>query len=190
MPVTSAPFALFCLVDIPNEKINTILTLASKGAGDFDLFLISSSKYDDLPHGESAFGLGTQPPISSSFSSPFTNKSISSVTSFMLSLPQDVNLDRRHFVVLDETTKASIDDTAEGGGEGPKVTLCRIGMEKEEGYEIEGEELSTVPSGAKVAASTLGGLRQGTWGELLMGEQYRRALEDQQRKKKEREEAE
>lgn len=105
----------------------------------------------------------------------------------MASLHQDAILDRRHFVVLDEQTAATIDE----GGDGPKVTLCRIGMEKEEGYELEGEELSTVPSQARVAASTLGGLRQGTWGELLAGERYRRAVEEQQqRKKKERGEEE
>lgn len=116
-----------------------------------ELFPVSSPKFDDAPKDGPGFGFGTHYPISSIPPFPFVGKTVEDCAKSLKDAPEEVTVDRRHFIVADEQS------TEDG-----TVTLCKRGD-----MELKGDEISSIRVRAKEAAGAFSGLRLGQWEEKL-----------------------
>ncbi|EME83906.1 uncharacterized protein MYCFIDRAFT_214540 [Pseudocercospora fijiensis CIRAD86] len=114
----SPPFALFAVVNLEKQVINKILQKAKSATSVNDLWLVSSSDYSDTPQKvPKKVNTGTDPPIPSTFQSPFINHKLSDLVQWLRSKPKNVDLDEHYFVILDAK--------AEGPGE-ESVVVCSV----------------------------------------------------------------
>lgn len=121
-----------------------------------------SSNYSSAPRKrtDNRVNEGTYGPLSS-FVSPFANKSVPEVAEWLKDAPEDVDLDRRFFAVLD-------DQSVEDG----TVLLCRIGDGETEG---EKDKVQWYP--VRTAGEFFGYIPSRSFDEDLRGYQGKQRLE-------------
>jgi len=107
------------------QYMNETLTRAWKGAyeGGWDLW-VATDNYNDAPkhRDDNELPVGSEPPISSDYHSPFIGKTLEECAKWLQGAPDDVALHKTYFTALDEHSKE--DDT---------VMMCRIVESKGEG---------------------------------------------------------
>ena len=94
-------------------------------------------------------------PIDKSFKSPFVDQSVDSLAEWLKEAPEDVNLERKFFAVLDKKAEAR----------DPSVALCRIGDK-----DGKGDEVKCILCNAKESSLTLSGFEYGNFDEILKGQ--------------------
>ncbi|MCJ1343293.1 hypothetical protein MMC31_001486 [Peltigera leucophlebia] len=149
------PFALFSLVDLSVETLNSILQQAYDGSTvhQWWFYLPSSTDYSAaLPkRTDGGFQEGNEVPLISSFKSAFLGETTTSVAAWLENKPDWVDLEGKFFGVLDKRASGGKDET--GNGEGNMVVLCRIGDRKGQV-----DEVQCVLVRAEDSTVTLGGM--------------------------------
>lgn len=115
--MTSSLNAIFTLVEVPIDTINTILSEAHK-ATEFakDPLWLASDDYSDVPKKVQGVATkGTKPPISSSYKSPWVGKKVEDVAGWLKNKPEEADIDINFFAVLDKSAMKG------------EVVICRIG---------------------------------------------------------------
>ena len=164
MAWTSPPFALFVLAEVDVEVsthlthvrsrteatqvINQVLQQASIVTAEFWL---ATASYEDAPKwSKEMANLGTEPPVSKEWKSPFINYKAEDVAKWLKGKPDGVDLDSQHFAVLDANTV-----------EDKKILVFKIGD-----IDRKGHELDSFRFDPQRAAGFLAGLEWGEWEEL------------------------
>ncbi|MCJ1348139.1 hypothetical protein MMC31_006370 [Peltigera leucophlebia] len=161
------PFALFSLVDLPVETLNSILQQAHDGStvDQWWLYLPSSTDYSAAPQKKPEGGgqEGTKASLPSSFKPAFVGRTTTDVAAWLKNKPDGVDLEGKFFGVLDKKAAGCGKDGARNE-EGDKVVLCRIG--DREGH---GDKVHCVLMSAEESTLTLSGIEYGTFDQLIEG---------------------
>ncbi|CAN9377103.1 unnamed protein product [Alternaria alternata] len=104
--MSDPPYALFVLnKSITNEDLNSVLERAYHGDSDSSWnFWVATDSYDDLPacpevHKPSPDAGGTEPPIPSSFVSPWLGKTPEDCAKWLQAMPRTEHTDEKKHVV-------------------------------------------------------------------------------------------
>ncbi|MCJ1361328.1 hypothetical protein MMC16_000426 [Acarospora aff. strigata] len=125
-----------------NSKLEQAYITDERAA--WKLWLVTGD-YDDAPkkRTDNRLNEGTAAPIQS-FTSPFAGKTIEDAAEWLKNAPEDVDLNRMFFAVLDDRSES--DDT---------ITLCRIGDGGMEGKKGELQYFPEEAWGAQIYLETM-----------------------------------
>ncbi|KAL8784397.1 MAG: hypothetical protein Q9213_003997 [Squamulea squamosa] len=159
--LTQPPFALFALVDLSKETLNSVLQQAhdNPSVNDWWWYLPATLDYGAAPQRDpkSAGQIGTPTPIDPSLSSPFVGKGLEDVAAWLRGKPESVDLEDRYFGILDKQAGIS-----------GKIAICRLND-----LRIEKEVAWCILRKAGESASFLAGLDSDLdWNELVRFQKY------------------
>lgn len=134
------------------QAINKILENAQSQPGlNFPCLWLATIDYEDAPKKEAnKSNIGTAPPISASFNSPFVGQKIEDVARWLRTMPDNIDLDGHHFAIIDDVSR-----------EDRSIVVCKIGDKS-----LKGDEPDYRRYPAMRGSTLLRGLEYGEWEEV------------------------